>query len=150
MPDPLNFYSLSFIDRGQERGYRGLYYDTILSYIEDVHDPERGKGGSMASREVILSVNAAPIALNDFVQGYIDNVVCAILASLRGSAEIESIELSIEGDDVSIVLNNAAVPLNPFVTRIIRSTMLGVISSLKGVSIIEGMRVNIKKEDKRS
>jgi hypothetical protein len=104
----------------------------------------------MASREVSLIVNDTPIALNDFVQNYIDHVVSAILASLRGTAEIEGIELAIEGDQVSVVLNHAAVHLNPFVTRIIRSTMLGMVSSLKGVSDITRIRVNIKKEDKGS
>lgn len=104
----------------------------------------------MPSREVSLSVNDAPIALNNFVQDYTDHEVRAILASLRGTAEIENIDLSIEGDQVSIVLNHTTVPLNPFVTRIIRSTMLGIVSSLKGVSAIERMRVNSKKEDKGS
>jgi hypothetical protein len=70
-------------------------------------------------------------------------VVSGILTSLRDTPEIEGIELSIEGDDVSIVLNKAAVPLNLFVTRIIRSTMLGMVSSLKGVSTIERIQVII-------
>jgi hypothetical protein len=40
----------------------------------------------MVSRQVSLTVDDAPIALNDFVQGYIDHVVSAILTSLRGTA----------------------------------------------------------------
>ena len=97
----------------------------------------------MAARQVMLSINDMPIALNDFVQGYIDHVAHGILTSLRGTAEIQGIELSIEGDQVSIVLNKEAVPLNPFATRIIRSTMLGMVPSLKGVSTIERMQVII-------
>jgi hypothetical protein len=100
----------------------------------------------MAARQVMLSINDAPIALNDFVQGYIDHVVCSIITSLGGTAEIEGVELSIEGDHVSIVLNKAAVPLNPFATRIIRSTMLGMASALKGVSTIQKMQLSINKE----
>jgi len=100
----------------------------------------------VASTQVSLSVNNRPIELNDFVRGYIDHVTSAILASLRGTAEMESIELAIEGDQVSIVLNHAAVPLNPFVSRIIRGTILGMVSALKGVSTIERMQVNIKKD----
>ncbi len=99
----------------------------------------------MISQQVSLFVNDAPIELNDFVERYIDHAVSAILTSLRGTAEIESIELTIDGDRVSIVRNNDAVPLNPFATRIIRSTILGMVSSLKGVSTIERMQVNIKK-----
>jgi hypothetical protein len=99
----------------------------------------------MAARQVTLSINDAPIALNDFVQGYIDNVVRGILASLRGTGEIQSIDLTIEGDQVSVVLNNADLPVKLFVTRIIRNTMKGMVSSLKGVSTIEKIQVIIKK-----
>ncbi|MCJ7547663.1 MAG: hypothetical protein MUP30_12725 [Deltaproteobacteria bacterium] len=98
----------------------------------------------MAARQVMLSINDTPIALNDFVQKYIDHVVSAILTSLRGTAEIQGIDLSIAGDRVSVLLNNEAVPLNPFAARIILSTMLGMVSSLKGVSTIEKMQVIIK------
>jgi hypothetical protein len=100
----------------------------------------------MASTRVSLSVNNAPIALNDFIQGYIEHVTSSILASLRGTADIESVTIAIEGDQVSIVLNHAGVPLNPFVSRIIRSTMLGMVSALKGVSTIERMQVLLTKE----
>ncbi len=99
----------------------------------------------MASRQVDLSVNDAPIALDDFVQGYIYQVVGGILASLKGTETIKSVALSIEGDQVSIVLNNAVVSINPFVTRIIKNTMAGVVSSLQGVSTMEKMQLNIKK-----
>jgi hypothetical protein len=102
----------------------------------------------MASSEVRLTVNDAPIELDPFVRGYIDHVVEGILASLKGIGEIRDVDLSIEGDHVSIVLNGAAIPLNPFVTKIIRSTMMGVASSLKGVRgdrAIERMGVSIKR-----
>jgi hypothetical protein len=100
----------------------------------------------MVSRQVSLTVDDAPIALNDFVQGYIDHVVSAILTSLRGTAEIQGIDLSLDGDRVSVLLNNEAVPLNPFATRIILGTMLGMVSSLKGVSTIQKMQLSINKE----
>jgi hypothetical protein len=99
----------------------------------------------MVSRQVSLSVNDAPIELNDFVQKYINHVVGAILTSLRGTAEIESIELTIDGDRISIVRNTDAVPLNPFATRIIRNTILGMVSSLKGVSMIDKVQLVITK-----
>jgi hypothetical protein len=99
----------------------------------------------MASRQVTLSVNDAPITLDDFIQGYIDHVVGGILSSLKGTGEIQGVDLSIEGDQVSIALNNAAVPINPFVTRIIRNTMVGVVSSLRGVGMIERMQVSIRR-----
>ncbi|OHB60584.1 MAG: hypothetical protein A2167_07930 [Planctomycetes bacterium RBG_13_46_10] len=99
----------------------------------------------MESRQVSLLANDAPIELNNFVEGYIDHVVSGILASLRGTGEIKSIDLTVEGDQVSIILNNAAVPINPFTTRIIRSTIVGMVSSLKEVRTIERIKVSIRR-----
>jgi hypothetical protein len=99
----------------------------------------------MASREVVLSVNDASIELNDFVEEYIDHVIDGIIASLRGAGVIKSIDLTVQGDRVSIVLNDKVVPLNPFVTRIIHSTIAGVVSSLKGVSAVERIQVRIRR-----
>ena len=99
----------------------------------------------MTVGQVNLSVNDATIALDNFVRGYIDHVVGGILASLKGTGEIKSVELFIEADQVTIVLNSAAVPLNPFATRIIRNTMVGMISSLHGVHTIEKIRLTITK-----
>jgi hypothetical protein len=99
----------------------------------------------MAARQVTLSINDAPIALNNFVREYVDHVVSGILTSLRGTGEIQGIDLTIEGDQVSVVLNNADLSLNPFVTRIIRNIMKGMVSSLKGVSAIKKMQAIIKR-----
>jgi len=99
----------------------------------------------MTAGQVSLSVNDATIALDDFVRGYIDHVVGGILASLKGTGEIKSVDLTIEADQVSIVLNDAAVPLNPFATRIIHNTLAGMISSLQGVHQMERMQLTIKK-----
>lgn len=102
----------------------------------------------MASAEVHLFVNDAPIELDRFVRSYIDHVVEGILASLKGTGEIRGVDLSIEGNQVSIVLNGAAIPLNPFATRIIHATLMGMASSLKGVRgdrAIERMGVSIRR-----
>jgi hypothetical protein len=99
----------------------------------------------MTAGQTSLSVNSTPIALGGFVQGYIDHVVGGILASLKGTGEIKGVDLTIEGDQVSIVLNNAAVPLTPFAIRIIYNTLVGMISSLHGVHKIVSMQLNIKK-----
>jgi len=99
----------------------------------------------MASRQVSLYVNDVPIALDHFVQGFIDHVVVGILAALRGTGELESLALSIEGEKVAINLNNAAVPLSPFANEIIRNTIAGMVSSLKGVSEINKMNLSIRR-----
>ena len=99
----------------------------------------------MASRQVSLSVNDAPIEIDYFVQGFIDHTVGGILAALEGTGEIESLALSIEGDKVTINLNDAMVPINPFVNKIIRNTIVGMVSSLKGVSEVNRMNISIRR-----
>jgi hypothetical protein len=127
------------------RVYREQYQETSSSQ-RNVTFPQEGKGGnSMASRQVTLSVNDAPITLDAFVQGYIDHVVGGILSSLKGTGTIKRVELSIEGDQVSIILNNAAVSISPFVARIIRNTMVGVVSSLKGVAVIKRIQISTRR-----
>lgn len=99
----------------------------------------------MTAGQISLSVNYTPIALDDFVRGYIDHVMDGILASLKGTGALENVDLTIEGEQVSIILNNAAVPLTPFASLIIRNTLEGMISSLHGVHTIETIQLNIKK-----
>jgi hypothetical protein len=99
----------------------------------------------MVTRKVTLSVNDAPIELNDFIEGYIYHIVEGITASLKGTEEIEGIDLTVNGDQVSIVLNNKAVPLNLFASRIIRSTIMGIVSTLKGGGASEKIRVSIRR-----
>ncbi|MBN1255975.1 MAG: hypothetical protein JXA50_11925 [Deltaproteobacteria bacterium] len=98
----------------------------------------------MVSSQVMLTVNDAPVAINNFVRGYIDHVMGGILASLKDIGKIKSVDVSIEGDQISMVVNNKAVTLNPFVTRTIHGTIVGMISSLKGVSAVEKIAVSIK------
>ncbi len=95
----------------------------------------------MASRQVNLSVNDAPIELDYFVQGFIDHTISGMMAALEGTGKIKSLNISIKGDIVEINLNNALVPIKPFVSKIFRNTIAGMVSSLKGVS--ETNRVNI-------
>lgn len=99
----------------------------------------------MKAGQISLAVNDTPIALDNFVQRYIDNIVSAILSSLKDTGAIKSVDLTIERDQVSIVLNNAVVTLTPFASLIIRNTLVGMISSLHGVHTIASMQLNIKK-----
>ena len=99
----------------------------------------------MASREVKLSVNDVPIELDYFVQGFIEHTISGMMATLEGTGEIKNLELSIDGDKVTINLNSALVPTNPFVNKIIRNTIAGMVSSLKGVSEINKMNISIRR-----
>jgi hypothetical protein len=86
------------------------------------------------SRKVNLSVNDVPINLDQFVHKYIDHVIGGIVASLKDTGEIESLDLTIDNEGrVAINLNDTNVPLSYFPMKIIRSTILGMISPLKGV-----------------
>jgi len=97
----------------------------------------------MKSRDVTLAVNDESVELNDFVKGYIDRVVEAILASLKRTGAIKQAAVSLTKDQVSIVLNDRGVPLNPFVTRIIHNTIAGMVSSLKGVNAVDTIRITM-------
>lgn len=99
----------------------------------------------MVSRQVSLSVNDVPIELDYFVQGFIDHVMGGMLAALKETGEIKSLDVSILGDTVTINLNNAVVPINPFVNRITRNTVVGMVSSLKGVSSIDRMNISVRR-----
>jgi hypothetical protein len=97
----------------------------------------------MASKQVNLYVNDAPIEIDYFVQGFIDHVISGILNALRGTCRIKNLDFSIEGDTVNIDLNGSKVPINEFVNKIIRNTILGMITSLKGIGEIKKLKIEI-------
>ncbi len=97
------------------------------------------------TRQVSLSVNDAPIKLGYFVQGFIDHTTGSIMETLEGTGEIESLDIEIKGDTVTINLNNTLVPINPFANRIIRNTIHGMVSSLNGVGEISSLNISIRK-----
>ena len=95
--------------------------------------------------EITLLINGAPVGLNYFVRGFIENTAGGMIASLEGTGEIETLDISIEGGEVKINLNNTPVPTNPFAGKIIRNTISGMVSPLKGVSEINTLKLSIKK-----
>lgn len=95
--------------------------------------------------KITLLVDDTPIRLNHFVREFIDHAVGGMIASLEGTGEIEKLDISIEGGNVSINLNNTLVPANPFVCKIIRSTIAGMVSSLEGVGEINAVKLSIKR-----
>ncbi len=97
------------------------------------------------TRQISLLVNDVPVALDYFVAGFIDHTTGGMIAALEGTGEIKTLELSIDGDKVSINLNHAVVSVKTFVTKIIRSTVAGMVSSLKGVSDTSRLKINIQR-----
>ncbi len=97
----------------------------------------------MTSR-VSLSVNDVPIELDYFVHDYIDHVVGGIIASLRDTGEIESLQLNIDNEgQVTINLNDADVPIKYFPNEIIKATIIGMVSPLKGVDKVNNLEITI-------
>ena len=95
------------------------------------------------TKQVNLLVNDAPIKLDYFVQEFIDHATSGMIASLEGTGEINTLNLTIDGEEVTINLNNADVPANLFVSKIIGSTVRGMLSPLKGVSEINKVNISI-------
>ena len=94
------------------------------------------------TKQVSLSVNDVPITLDYFVQGFIDHTLGGMLAALKGTGEIKTLNVIIEGDKVTINLNNDSLPINYFVNEIVRNTVVGMVSPLKGVSQINRLNIN--------
>jgi hypothetical protein len=100
----------------------------------------------MASEKVSLSVNDVPIKLDGFVREFVIKVMTGIVATLKGTGEIQSLVLSIKGDATQINLNGAPVPVVPFVGEFIRNTVIGMVSPLKGVvQPIDRLEISITK-----
>ena len=93
-----------------------------------------------------LTVNDAPIKLKYFTQGFIEHIVNGILGSLKGTGEIENLELSIDEDrQVKLNLNGADISLTPFANKIITETITGMVSTLKGAGKIHRLNLIINK-----
>lgn len=87
------------------------------------------------ARKTSLIVNNVPIELDYFVEGYVYHVVAGILASLKDTDSIKTLNLIVDEDGlVQITLNGADVPLSYFPVQIIRNTLAGMVSNLKGVT----------------
>ena len=99
----------------------------------------------MASKQVNLYVNEAPIEIDYFVQGFIDHVISGMLSALRGTCRIKNLDFSVEGDTVNINLNGLMVPINDFVNKIIRNTVVGMVTSLKGVGEVKKLKIEISR-----
>jgi len=96
------------------------------------------------TRQISLLVNNVPINLNIFVREYIDHVVGGIIASLRDTGEMESLELAIDNEgQVTINLNNSLVPLKYFPNEIIKSTVISMVSPLKEVGEVNRLEITI-------
>ncbi|HJX03644.1 MAG TPA: hypothetical protein VJ488_03690 [Dehalococcoidia bacterium] len=91
-----------------------------------------------------LSVNGVDIAVNDFVESYLANIVVGTVLSLKGVDYLRNIELKLEGTDVSIRVNGEEISLTPFPNDLIAGTIKGLVSSFKGVKGINSLHVHVE------
>lgn len=93
-----------------------------------------------------LEVNNVPVELNPFVHEFLTRTVVGGVSSLKGSENIQHLELCLERDDVKIVVNGCELPLTPFPKEIITNTIIGLVSPLKGVNKVDSLKINITAE----
>jgi hypothetical protein len=85
------------------------------------------------AKKVSLTVNKKLLELNPFVESYFLHVAGGMVASLKDTAAIKTLELVVDDtDDVKMTLNGKDLPLNIFVTEIVYNTLAGMVSNLKG------------------
>jgi hypothetical protein len=94
--------------------------------------------------EATLEVNRVSVELNPFAEQFLARTVAGAVSSLKGAADIQSLELYLGQGDVKIVVNGNELPLTPFPRDIITNTIIALVSSLKGVSKIDSLRVKVK------
>ena len=92
-----------------------------------------------------VTVNDAPISTDYFVGGFMDHTVSGMIEALKGTGKIKDLNLSIDGDKVTVNLNGAVIPTNTFASKIIKSTILGMLSPLKGVTNPKKLSIVIHK-----
>ena len=94
--------------------------------------------------EAKLWVNNAAIDMNPFVEEFLARTVTGAVCALKGTEDIQSLELYLEQGNVKVIVNGDELPLTPFPNDIIASTVTGLVSSLKGIDKIESLKINIK------
>ncbi|MBT9163263.1 MAG: hypothetical protein DDT24_00167 [Chloroflexi bacterium] len=91
-----------------------------------------------------LQVNKMSIEMNPFVEGLLAQIAVGVVASLKGTEDVQTLEIRQEKGDVKITVNGSDVPLTPFPNDIICSTLTGLVSSLKEVDDIESLDINVE------
>ena len=94
--------------------------------------------------EATLQVNNVSIELNPFVEQFLARTVAGAVSSLKGSQDVQMLELHLQHGGVKIIVGGDELSLTPFPKDIITSTVIGLVSSLKGVGKIESLKINVK------
>lgn len=87
------------------------------------------------TKQISLTVNDNPIQLDYFVAAFVDHTSGGMIESLENTEAIKTLNLTIDGDMVTMVLNDKPVEINKFVMKIVKSTTSGMVAPLKGVTL---------------
>jgi hypothetical protein len=91
-----------------------------------------------------LEVNNISIEMNAFVEELLARTALGIVASLKGTEDVQTLELRQEKGNVAITANGRDVPLTPFPNDVIRNTLTGLLSSLKGIDDMESVYISVE------
>jgi len=91
-----------------------------------------------------LWINKADIELNPFVEDFLRRISIAAVSSLKGVETINTLDIQLVQDEVTVTLNDVELPLTPFPKDLISRTLKGLVSGLKGVDGIQRLRVYLE------
>ena len=94
--------------------------------------------------EATLQVNNESVELNPFIENFLARTVIGAVSSLKGTEDIQSLELYLKQGDINIIADGGELPLTAFPGDIITNTIIGLVSSLKGVDKIDSLEINIQ------
>ena len=95
------------------------------------------------TKQVSLDVAGQSIKLDYFVESFIDHTTRGMVSSLEGVGEINTLVLTISGEEVELTINESDIPVNRFSGLIIASTVAGMVAPLKGVAGTGDIRIGL-------
>ena len=94
--------------------------------------------------ETKLLVNQTPIELTEFPGEFLAKTVVGAVSALKGTGEIQSLELYLEQGNTRVIVNGNELPLTSFPNNVIANTLIGLVSSLKGVDRVGSLKINVR------
>jgi hypothetical protein len=79
--------------------------------------------------EAKLQVNNVSIELNPFAEGFLARTAAGAVSALKGTENVQSLELYLEQGDIKIIFNGSELYLTPFPKDIITNTIVALVSS---------------------
>ncbi len=92
-----------------------------------------------------LIINESPIQTHPFVEEFIEHTVSGMIEALKGTGKIKDLNLTVNGDCVTLHLNGVLIPTNAMTSKIIKNTILGMVSSIQGMEGINTLSIIVHK-----